>query len=356
MGLANLVLVLLLTQACELQQQQAGTGGYTQIPQDASEARRTTTTTTQENGNVERSAKRINRVFAWLFKSLAKISGSTRSTMYKLWVLLAIDSLADGMVPYSLTNYYLDITFHPSKSTLGDVTSVSYFLGGLGATLAGPLARRIGLINTMVFTHIPSSAAVLVFPFPPYFWMSAALLMVRAALNSMDQAPRTSLIAAVVKPEERTAVMGVTSTIRTIAAMIGPSVTGLLASGEHFWVAFVAAGVCRLVYDFGLYGLFVNIRLHQHEATTTTTAQHMEEVRGNRGAGRRSFDRDDEEMELESIFDSDVDSLNSGKGKGDGDAKVVTGSKMGGGLKLPSGLEHHGQRARSRSPHRVVDG
>jgi hypothetical protein len=83
-----------------------------------------------------------------------EISPETRSIMYKLWFLLIIDSLADGMVPYSLTNYYLDQKFHLPKSTLGDITSLSYLLASCSTIFAGPLARRLGLIPTMVFTHI----------------------------------------------------------------------------------------------------------------------------------------------------------------------------------------------------------
>ncbi|KAI3328480.1 major facilitator superfamily domain-containing protein [Ustulina deusta] len=263
MGFVNIALVLLLTNACELQPPDSS---YTQIPQTETEIRdseESLNTPAPEPVDVptEKSHPLV-KAWTWFSDRLGQISRQTRSTMYKLWFLLALDSFADGMVPYSLTNYYLDITFHPLKSTLGDVTSASYFLGALGATLAGPLAKNIGLINTMVFTHIPSSVAVLVFPFPSQFWMAGGLLLIRAALNSMDQAPRTALIAAVVKPEERTAVMGITSTIRTLAAMAGPSVTGILASNQHFWVAFVAAGVCRLAYDFGLYGLFINMKLY----------------------------------------------------------------------------------------------
>jgi fucose permease len=95
--------------------------------------------------------------------------------------------------------------------------------------------------------------------------MSIVLLFIRAGLNNMDQAPRAAFIAAVVKPEERTAVMGITATLRTIAAMIGPSITGLLAAGDRFWIAFLVAGALRLAYDFGLYALFVNMKLYQHE-------------------------------------------------------------------------------------------
>jgi hypothetical protein len=86
----------------------------------------------------------------------------------------------------------------------------------------------------------------------------------------MDQAPRSALIAAIVKPGERTAVMGITSTVRTLAATAGPSVTGLLAGSQVFWVAFVVAGALRLTYDVGLFAIFVNIKLHQHESTDMT--------------------------------------------------------------------------------------
>lgn len=81
----------------------------------------------------------------------------------------------------------------------------------------------------------------------------------------MDQAPRSAFIAAVVKPEERTAVMGITSTFRTLAATAGPSVTGILAANDRFWVAFVVAGALRVSYDLGLFAMFVNMKLHQNE-------------------------------------------------------------------------------------------
>lgn len=334
MGLVNLVLVCLLTEACELGQPDET---YVQIPQEEGEIRegRRSVNTPEPISLPHGRSNWLFNAWTWLSRQLAQISAPTRSTMYKLWCLLAVDSLADGMVPYSLTNYYLDITFHPAKSTLGDVTSASYFLGALGATLAGPLAKKIGLVNTMVFTHIPSSAAVLLFPFPPYFWMVAGLLLIRAALNSMDQAPRTALIAAVVRPEERTAVMGITATIRTLAAMTGPAVTGLLASNEHFWVAFVAAGVCRLAYDFGLYGLFINMKIDQHATIPKDQAANIL-VEG--GAY-------DEEMDLEGLSDSETSSIEGPETN----FRVASTA----GLKPPSGIEH--QRARSRSPHRAAD-
>jgi MFS family permease len=84
-----------------------------------------------------------------------------------------------------------------------------------------------------------------------------------AALNSMDQAPRTAFIAAVVKPEERTGVMGITSMLRTLSSSVGPSITGLLAGNDQFWVAFVVTGICRIIYDVGLWILFVNVKVEK---------------------------------------------------------------------------------------------
>lgn len=195
----------------------------------------------------------------------ARISKETRSVMYALWFLLMVDSLADGMVSMSLTVYYMDGKFNLPKSTLGDVLSASYFLAACSAVFAGPLSRHIGLVNTMVFTHIPSSVAVTLFPAPRAEWLTFALLLLRVGLNNMDQAPRAALIAAVVKPEERTAVMGITSTLRTLANVTGPSLTGLLADRNKFWIAFVVGGALRLAYDVGLFVMFINIQLYRHE-------------------------------------------------------------------------------------------
>ncbi|KXT10737.1 hypothetical protein AC579_6836 [Pseudocercospora musae] len=276
MGIVNAVIVFCLSQDCEanaLQEEKK----YEQVAQEESEDNSFELTEHPDNHSpVEPSSNPRTTVpltSSSKFKALATrlaswtghISGSTLSVVWKLWALLALDSLADGMVPYSLTTYYMDTKFHPKKSTLGHAVGIAYFLQAIGGVFAGPLARKIGLVNTMVLTHIPSSAAVLLFPWPNVFWMTVILLFVRSGLNNMDQAPRTALIAAIVKPEERTAVMGITSMLRTLAATTGPMVTGFLAGSDRFWVAFVAGGAFRLTYDVGLWVLFINIKLHQHE-------------------------------------------------------------------------------------------
>lgn len=264
MGLLNAALTFMLSDACEIEEKNKM---YAQVPQEDRGDVSVPPATILVGSSSDPAARRPWYVRAWSNSTgyLSEISAPTRKVMYKLWFLLAVDSLADGMVPYSLTNYYVDEKFHPSKATLGDVTSGAYLLGAVSTIFAGPLARKIGLINTMVFTHVPSSAAVLFFAMPSSLALTVVLLFVRAGLNNMDQAPRSAFIAGVVKPDERTAVMGITAMLRTLAAMSGPSVTGFLAGNNKFWIAFVAAGACRLAYDIGLYVLFINVKLHQHE-------------------------------------------------------------------------------------------
>ncbi|KAF2767132.1 MFS general substrate transporter [Teratosphaeria nubilosa] len=286
MGILNALLMLFLTQACELEREE---GAYVQVAQDEENERQRPLEPLEPD---DPPTSKLRAALGWLSRTLGAISPSTRSIMYTLWNLLAVDSIADGMVPYTLTNYYIDSKFHPAKSTLGDVTSVAYFLAAVSAIFAGPLAKKIGLINTMVFTHIPSSAAVLVFPAPNNLVMTVILLLIRAGLNNMDQAPRSAFIAAVVKPEERTAVMGITSMLRTLASTSGPFLTGLLAGADRFWIAFVVAGAFRLAYDIGLYVMFVNMDLHQHEKPP-------EMVRSN--GAHNSRVADEEMFELEDL-------------------------------------------------------
>lgn len=195
----------------------------------------------------------------------SQISSATRSVMYKLWFLLVVDSLADGMASQTLTTYFIDRKFELTKTALGNIMSTALILGTISTVFAGPLARHLGLLNTMVFTHLPSSVAVLLFPAPSGLVLTIILLYIRMGLNPMDQAPRAAFIAAVVKSDERTAVMGITSTLRTLAMAIGPSVTGGLAGQDRFWIAFVAGGALRVMYDVGLWAMFVNMRLHTHE-------------------------------------------------------------------------------------------
>lgn len=263
-GIMNIILTLLMSAKCEL----AETYKETTVSErllDEQQVSELADDGSDDNRNSNMAA--THKLETTQKKSLfAQISLETRTIIYKLWFLLGVDSLADGMVSLPFTYYYIDRKFHLSKSTLGDITSTSYFLASSSTIFAGPLARRLGLINTMVFTHLPSSTAVLLFPVPQGVPLTTILFFIRTGLNNMDQAPRSAFIAAVVKPEERTAVMGITSMLRTAASTVGPSITGFLAGSDTFWIAFVVAGALRISYDLGQFAMFVNMKLYTHES------------------------------------------------------------------------------------------
>lgn len=330
MGIVNGVLTLLMTKDCELGSRKDT--DYSQVPQEEMGERDDHSQDDVVVDMEKPTPSRLGRIRGWFVNSASQISAPTRSVMYKLWFLLAVDSLADGMAPISWTTYYMDDKFHPSKAALGDVTSVSYMLGGITSIFAGTLSRHLGLINTMVFTHVPSSAAVLLFPFPTAFWLASVLLMVRVGLNNMDQAPRSAFIAAVVRPEERTAVMGITATLRTLASMAGPSVTGILAAKNQFWIAFLAAGTFRLLYDFGLYAMFVNMKIDPEEDKGKSISSGHTQLRNDEERGV--------ELENFSLEESDTDEA------GLDQANIQ---------KMPKEDSTFEEAPRGRSQHRYVD-
>lgn len=189
----------------------------------------------------------------------AQLSSQTRWTLLRLCALFAVDSLASGMVPYSLVNFYLDRKFHLPKSALGGAMSAVWVASSVGNVLAAPLARRVGLVRTMVFTHLPSAVFLALLPAPRGAGATVALLLARGALASMDQAPRSAFLSRVVAPGERTAVMGVVNVVKTLSQSGGPSVTGWLAGEGRFWVAFVVAGAMKASYDLGLLTFFLKV-------------------------------------------------------------------------------------------------
>lgn len=261
MGILNLAVALLLSDRCEISETPKTEESGVLLDEVDGEG-----SPVQEAPSEKKPTSRFSR-----------ISQETRAIMYKLWFLLVVDSLADGMTGYSLTIYYMERVLDIAKSTLGDITSFSYVLAACSTIFAGPLAKRLGLINTMVFTHLPSSIAVLLFPIPGGTVVTVLMFFIRVGLNYMDQAPRSAFIAAAVKPNERTAVMGITNILRQLAAMSGPTVTGLLAGNERFWIAFVVAGSLRVAYDLGLWWMFVSMKVGEDEEEEQVTKTDAEE-------------------------------------------------------------------------------
>lgn len=212
----------------------------------------------------------------------ASLSTKTRWTLLRLCALFAVDSLASGMVPYSLINFYLDRKFHMPKNSLGDIMSVVWIMSSIGNIFASAISKRIGLIKTMVFTHLPSAIFLGMLPAANTVWFTIILLVARGTLASMDQAPRSAFLSKVVAADERTAVMGIVNVVKTLSQSGGPTLTGILAGDQRFWIAFVAAGAMKASYDIGLMTFFLKVerqaRKQQNQNDLVPQAESLEDT------------------------------------------------------------------------------
>ena len=193
--------------------------------------------------------------------AISQISPSSRLVLLKLCSLFFFDSLASGMVPNSLIVLYISRKFRLAEGKLGTIIASAQFVSSIGNIFASSVAKRIGLVRTMVFTHLPSAIMLALIPAPSSLALTIVLLVARASLASMDQAPRSAFLSAIVRAEERTAVMGVVNTVKTSSQSSGPLITGSLAGGGRFWIAFVIAGALKAGYDVGMLSMFANVRL-----------------------------------------------------------------------------------------------
>lgn len=187
---------------------------------------------------------------------LPRISKESRAVVFKLCVLFALDSTASGLVPSSWVTYFFFTKFHLSTSSLGNIFSIAAILSAASALVAASLSKRIGLIRTMVFTHLPSAIALGLLPFAPTLSIAIFLLLFRFSLASMDIAPKAAFLSAVILPSERTAVMGFVNMVRTGSQSLGPVITGSMSQLGKGWAPFVAAGAMKAVYDLSLLGTF----------------------------------------------------------------------------------------------------
>ncbi|KAH8840805.1 hypothetical protein MCOR01_007494 [Pyricularia oryzae] len=188
---------------------------------------------------------------------LPQIRKEGRLVIVNLCLLFMLDSFASGLVSLSWISYYFKSTYNMELGTLGSVFFTTNAIAAISMLVASSLAKRFGNVNTMVFTHLPSSIFLALIPVPS-LQLSLAALFLRHCTASMDAGPRSAFLAAVIRPSERTAVMGLINTLKTIAQSVGPSATGFLAGSGHFWVAFVVAGSLKATYDLGLLAVFKN--------------------------------------------------------------------------------------------------
>jgi len=189
------------------------------------------------------------------------LSPASRSTVYSLSALFSVDAFAGGLIVNSLVVYYFSTRYHPSVDVLGVVFFLSNLAAGLSLILAAPLARRFGLVRTMVFSHIPSNVFLVLVVFAPTFLLASVLWIARATLSQMDVPTRQSYTQAVVPAEDRAAAAGYTTAARSVQAF-GAPVTGTFLAAGGPWAAapFALAGCVKIAYDFAVYARFRSLR------------------------------------------------------------------------------------------------
>ena len=211
--------------------------------------------------------------------------GPSRGVVYKLAALFSLDAFAGGFVVQSLLALWLFERFDLSLSAASLFFFWSSTLSAFSYPVAAWLAKRIGLINTMVYTHIPSSIFLILAAFSPNLFLALALLLVRSALSQMDVPTRTSYVMAVVTPAERTAAASVTAVPRSLASSISPAFAGVLLTTAFSGLPLVICGVLKIVYDVALLFSFRHVKPPEEPRSERAVAVSRRGISGCAGRG-----------------------------------------------------------------------
>ena len=198
---------------------------------------------------------------------VAKVEGKRRfigihrstGTVAKLSLLFGLDAFAGGFVVQSIVAYWFFLRWGFDPAALAVLFFWVGVLSGLSLLAAGWLAERIGLLNTMVFTHLPSQVLLVLVPFAPVSWLAVALYLARMSVSQMDVPTRQSYTMAVVDDDERTATAGITNVARTTATAISPTFAGMAFSAAALGLPFFISGALKIVYDIAIYYTFRNV-------------------------------------------------------------------------------------------------
>lgn len=185
----------------------------------------------------------------------------SRKVVLKLSALFSVDAFAGGFVLQSLLAYWFHVRFNVQPGLLGGIFFGANILAGVSALSAAWIASKIGLIRTMVFTHIPSNVLLILVPLMPNLPLAIAVLLLRFSISQMDVPTRQSYTMAVVAPDERSAAAGITGIARTTGASLSPVFTGpLLANAALMNIPFFLSGGLKILYDLMLYRSFKAIK------------------------------------------------------------------------------------------------
>ena len=194
---------------------------------------------------------------------------SSHANVFRLAGLFTMDAFAGGFIVQAFVAYWFHQRFGVSLTILGSIFFAANILAGLSALTASRLAKRIGLLPTMVGTHIPSNLLLLLVPLMPTLPTAIVVLLLRFSISQMDVPTRQAYTMALVAPNERSAAAGVTGIARTVGAAISPLIAGpLYASAALASVPFFLAGGLKLVYDLLVWRVFRNVQLEEARDST----------------------------------------------------------------------------------------
>jgi hypothetical protein len=193
-------------------------------------------------------------------KKHTALSPKARPIVFKLSALFSIDAFGGGFIGQSILSYYFYTRFALDLSTLGEIFFATQIVTAMSFLLAERIARRIGLLRTMVFSHIPSNVFLAAVAFAPTPISAVGLLLCRQSLSQMDVPSRQSYVMAIVDESDRTATAGLTSSTRTVASSISPAIAGYSMASVWIGAPLVAAGLLKLAYDFMIYAGFRKVK------------------------------------------------------------------------------------------------
>lgn len=202
----------------------------------------------------------------------ARVAAETKRAIRRLTMLFGIDSLGGGFLSSALIGYWFFRRFGASETSLAGLFFAARVLNTAGHVAAAWIARRIGLVNTMVLTHVPSSIFIMAAPIAPTLAVASVLFLCREALVEMDVPTRQSYVMAIVAPGERTVASGVTNVARNVGWAVGPSMAGLVMQAA-LAAPLVVGGALKIGYDVLLYAAFRNIRPPEEHASVSRSKE-----------------------------------------------------------------------------------
>ena len=189
----------------------------------------------------------------------------SRKVVAKLAGLFAVDAFAGGFIVQSIVAYWFYLRYETDLNTLGGIFFGTNLLAALSFLAAPAIARRFGLLNTMVFTHLPSNVLLVLIPLMPNLELAVVMLLVRNLLSQLDVPTRQSYAMAVVDPDERAASAGILSVARNAGAAIAPLFTGPILTVPSLGVPFLLAGGLKIIYDLWIFAVFRKVKPPEEE-------------------------------------------------------------------------------------------